>query len=303
MKIACPAVAPIGMHGFRQRVFEGCCLLVVAACCMLLAWSQARGSDLLDLEAGAVVLSATSEYESWPALALLDSNAHTGWASRRGRVAPNTIVIELPRVFALESMAFDNTRTQEIDYPGISARQVEVWLSTRGPEVGFELVATVQATQGGREQFPLPLGSEARWIKLVINSNWGNDQFTELMELEAYGEAVGEMATALPVSGTYLTNFGPLYLEQSGDRVRGCYDDGTAVVDGRLDGRVMRLDWRDKSGFGVALLTVSSEGDSLNGLWYEGSELRGTWRGPRDPGDPKPLCEIGPRSSEREGAR
>ncbi len=292
MKIARPAAAPIGMRGFRQRVFEAFCLLIVASCCMLLAWSQARGSDLLDLEAGAVILSATSEYDSWPALALLDSNAYTGWASRRGQVAPSTIVIELPHVFALESMAFDNTRTQEIDYPGVSARQVEVWLSTRGPEDGFELAATVQATQGGREQFPLPLGSQARWIKLVIKSNWGNDQFTEMMELEAYGEVVGEMARALPVSGTFLTNFGPLYLEQSGDRVRGCYEDGTALVSGRLDGRVMRLDWREKSGFGVALLTVSSGGDFLNGLWYEGSELRGTWRGPRDPGEPKPLCEI-----------
>lgn len=292
MNIARPAAAPIGMHGFRQRVFEAFCLLIVAACCMVLAWSQARGSDLLDLEAGAVILSSPSEYELWPALALLDSNAYTGWASRRGRVAPNTIVIELPHIFMLESMAFDNSRTQEIDYPGISARQVEVWLSTRGPEEGFELVATVQATQGGRERFPLPLGSAARWIKLVITSNWGNDQFTELMELEAYGEAVGEMATAPPVSGTYLTNFGPLYLEQSGNRVRGCYQDGRAVVSGRLDGRAMRLDWREPSGFGVALLTVSSGGDSLSGLWYEGSELRGTWRGPRDPGDPKPLCEI-----------
>ena len=91
----------------------------------------------------------------------------------------------------------------------------------------------------------------------------------------------------------YLTNFGPLYLEQSGERVRGCYDDGTAVVSGRLDGRVMRLDWREASGFGVALLTVSSGGDFLNGLWYEGSELRGTWRGPRDPENPEPPCEIG----------
>jgi hypothetical protein len=95
------------------------------------------------------------------------------------------------------------------------------------------------------------------------------------------------------VSGTYLTNFGPLYLEQSGERVRGCYDDGSAVVHGRLDGRMMRLDWRERDSAGSALLTVSAGGDFINGLWYEGAELRGTWRGPRDPGDPLPPCEIG----------
>jgi hypothetical protein len=40
------------------------------------------------------------------------------------------------------------------------------------------------------------------------------------------------------------------------------------------------------------LLTVSAGGGFINGLWYEGAELRGTWRGPLDPGDPEPLCEI-----------
>jgi hypothetical protein len=151
----------------------------------------------------------------------------------------------------------------------------------------------VQATQGGREQFPLPRGSRARWIKLVINGNWGSPDFTELMELEAYGAPVGAPPLPRPVSGTYLTNFGPLYLEQSGERVRGCYDDGSAVVHGRLDGRMMRLDWRERDSAGSALLTVSAGGDFINGLWYEGAELRGTWRGPRDPGDPLPPCEIG----------
>jgi len=293
MKIARPAAAPIGTRGFRYRVLEALCLLLVAVCCMLLAWSQTRGEDLLDLEAGAVILSATSEYDSWPALALLDHNPYTGWASRRGRVAPNTIVIELPQTYVLEVFVFDNTRAQEIEYPGISARQIEIWFSTRGAEHGFEHVATVQATQGGREQFPLPVGSEARWVRLVVQSNWGNEEFTEIMELEAYGSPVGEASEPRPVSGTYLTNFGPLYLEQSGERVRGCYDDGTAVVSGRLEGRMMRLDWRDKSGSGLALLMVSSGGEFLNGLWYQGTELRGTWRGPRDPDDPQPPCEIG----------
>ncbi len=74
-------------------MLETFCLFLVAACCMLIAWSQTRGDDLFDLETGAVIISVTSEYESWPALALLDNNPHTGWASHRGHVVPNTIVI------------------------------------------------------------------------------------------------------------------------------------------------------------------------------------------------------------------
>lgn len=293
MRIARPAATPIAARGFRQRVFEALCLGIVAACCIVLAWSQSRGDDLLGLDGGAVILSATSEYDEWPALALLDNNPYTGWASRRGHIAGNVIVVELPHVHALESIVFDSTRAQEIDFPGVSAREIEVWLSSADPRDGYALAATVQATQGGREQFPLPVGSRGRWIKLVINSNWGNDEFTELMEIDAYGTPVGEVPPPRPVSGTYLTNFGPLYLEQSGELVRGCYEGGSAVVSGRFDGRMMRLDWRETSAAGSALLTVSAGGDFLNGLWYEDSELQGTWRGPRDPGDPRPPCEIG----------
>jgi len=292
MRVARPAAARIASRGFRHRLVEALCVLLVAACCLLVAWAYQRGDDLLGLDAGAVVLSSSSQYDSWPALALLDDDETTGWASRQGQVGPHTIVIELPQRYALESIGFDTSHSQETDYPGISARQIEIWLSTASAQDGFELVSTVEATQGGRDTFPLPLGVEARWIKLVIVTNWGNEEFTELMELEAYGILVGDPLPPPDVGGTYLTNFGSLYLEQSGDLVRGCYDDGTATVAGRLDGRVVRMQWRESDGAGSALLTVSSGGDFLNGLWYEGTELRGRWRGPRDPGDPEPPCEI-----------
>ena len=292
MRIARPATRPIAAGGFRQRAFEAVCLLLVAACCLVLAWTQERGNDLLTLESGAVVVASSSEYDAWPALALLDDNGHTGWASRRGLPAPHTIVIELPQRFALESIGFDNTRTQEIDYPGISARDVEIWVSTISAADGFVRVATVEASQGGREHFSLPRRSEARWIKLMVLSNWGNEEFTEIMELEAYGAPVGGVEEVVRVAGTYATNFGPLVLQQSGDRVRGCYDGGAASISGLLDGRLMRVRWQERRGSGSALLALSSGGELLNGLWYEGSELRGTWQGRRDADDSQPPCEI-----------
>lgn len=293
MRIPRGAATPIATRGFGQRVFEAFCLSIVAICCIFVAWSQSRSADLLHFESGAVILSVTTEYDAWPALALLDGDPHTGWASRRGHVTGNEIVIELPHEFLIESVAFDNTRAQENDFPGVSARDIEIWLSTEGAERGFEMVVEVRATQGGREHFPLPLRSTARWIKLVVTSNWGSEEFTELMEVAAYGTPVGEVPPPQPVSGTYLTNFGPLYLEQSADRVRGCYDDGTAMISGLFDGRVMRMHWREGGAAGSALLTVSAGGGFINGLWYEDAELGGTWRGPRDPGDPRPPCDIG----------
>ena len=97
--------------------------------------------------------------------ALVDGSASTGWASRRGRPAPNTLVIERPQPHELDSIVIDSTRSQEIDYPGISARRIEIWGSTAAPDAGFRRLGVIEATQGGREDFPLPPGSRAQWLK------------------------------------------------------------------------------------------------------------------------------------------
>ena len=164
---------------------EAVCLGLVAGCCLLFAWVQTRSHDLFELDAGAIIRSTTSEYDSWPAMALLDGDPDTGWSSRKGYPVPNAIVIELPQRYRVESIVLDNTRAQELDFPGISARDVEIWVSTTSPDGDFALAAVVEGVQGGRLEYSLPAGSEAQWIRLVITSNWGNHDFTELMELEA----------------------------------------------------------------------------------------------------------------------
>lgn len=292
MKIPRPRATLLATGGFRNRLLEAFCLLLVAGACWMLAWGQTRGEDLLDLRAGAIVMSASTEYDSWPALALLDGDAETGWASHRDFTAPNVIVIELARRFDLDSIVLDNTGAQEVEFPGVSARTVQIWLSTVSPDDGFVHAVTVDATQGGREEFPLPAGSEARWIKLVVASNWGNDEFTELMELEAYGQPSGPRLEQVVVSGTYLTNFGPLYLQQAGQQIVGCYNDGAATVSGTIEGRLMRVEWREEPESGEALLALDSSGERLNGLWYQNTELRGSWSGRRDLRDPEPPCDL-----------
>ena len=292
MKIARSERLPIASGGFRRRLFEALCLVLVAGCCLLLAWAQTRSHDLLELDAGAIIRSTTSEYDSWPAMALLDGDPDTGWASRKGHPAPNAIVVELPQRHRVKSIVLDNTRAQKHDFPGISARDVEIWVSTSSPDDGFRVAAVVEGVQGGRLEYPLPAGSEAQWIRLVITSNWGNRDFTELMELEAYGERLGPAAEMPLIIGTFQTNFGPLYLEQNGQLIRGCYDDGSARVTGTIGGRMLALQWRETPGFGSARLGVSADGAYLHGLWYQGPRLRGVWAGPRDFRDPEPLCAV-----------
>src|SRR5262245_24410834 len=95
--------------------------------------------DPLDLANGAVILSKSSQYGAaqWSALALLDGTPNIGWCSDEKAPFPHQFLIELARPIALEALGFDNSANQEPNYPGISAKDVEVWASNTSPTEGF----------------------------------------------------------------------------------------------------------------------------------------------------------------------
>ena len=87
--------------------------------------------DLLDLDSGGLVLSATTQYGGrWNAQALLDGSNLTGWSSAKGYPYPNEFLIELPRQSVLTSFVVDNTGAEESTFPGISARHFALYGST-----------------------------------------------------------------------------------------------------------------------------------------------------------------------------
>ena len=80
-------------------------------------------TDLLDLDSGSLVLSATTQYGGrWNAQALLDGSNLTGWSSAKDYPYPNDFLIELSRQCVLNSFVVDNTGAEESNFPGISAR-------------------------------------------------------------------------------------------------------------------------------------------------------------------------------------
>ena len=241
--------------------------------------------NVFNMTTGAVVLSARSYDEStWSAFNLFDENPKSLWCSPEGKPRANEIVLELSQRHRLETIAFDNTEVQEGKYPGVSARTVEVWTSTTAADSGFRKAATLEAPKGARKEFALPEGTLAEWVKLVIVDNWGSSAYTELAEVQAQGVPMGDAPPRLSISGVYQTNYGALQLEQKGDRVTGCYYGGEGTISGVTDGRVANLEWRQKGQrSGVVLMVLTTRGDALNGLWYEGGGLKGTWSGKRDP--------------------
>ena len=261
------------------------CVSLLLYLCASIAVNAAEKTNIMGMASGSVLLSSSGEYGGgWMALNLLDGTTQRGWCSPQNKTAPHTFVIELPQRYRLSSIVLDNTDAQESGYPGISARSVELWGSNVGPDSGYQKIATLEAVKGARKEFQLPAGAEANWVKLAIVSNWGHAQYTELMEVEAYGTPEGAAPQRPPLSGVYDTNYGPLQITQDGNRITGCYYKGNGQISGATDGRTINVEWRQGDGTsrGTALMTLSARGDFLNGVWYANGVLAGSWFGTRD---------------------
>jgi outer membrane protein OmpA-like peptidoglycan-associated protein len=275
----------------RQGIFRALIFLLFLCPSQLIAGQR---TDVLDLAEGAVVLSATSRYnEKWDPLLLIDGTTATGWCSAKGKAYPNHIMIELARTFRLKEFCIDNTDAQESGYPGISAREFKLYASTLSSKDGFQLIYAGEAAKGKRKVFDLETTPEARWIKLEVLSNWGDNQYTEIMELEAYGDQAEEAPDQRPIAGVYDTNYNLLRLEQSGNNIAGCYDWDNGTLSGTTDGRVIRFQWtEDGPQIGTAVMVLTSDGRFLNGLWYEHGKYRGLWFGKRVTDARKPNCKL-----------
>lgn len=269
-------------------------LLVLVVILTSVPSQASQDNDLLNLESGALVLSATTQYGGrWNAQSLLDSSNVTGWSSTKDYPYPNVFLIELPRQSSLRSFVVDNTGAEEAAFPGISARHFLLYGSTTSYEEVVDLILSGEADKGERKVFILKEPTEARWLKLVILSNWGNPSHTQLMELEAYGEPVGTVTQMKPVHGIYSTNYGLMRLEQSGSFIVGCYQADNGMLCGKTNGRVLKFRWwEDGPNVGTASLVLSSDGNSLNGLWYERSRVKGIWYGSRVTDGRRPKCEV-----------
>ena len=260
-------------------------------------------TDLLSLGSGAVMLSYSDEHSTdwkaeWSAIALLDDTGAMGWASRRSAAFPHWFVVELAALSRLESVTLDNRGVQEREYPGISARRVVVKASRSGPDRNLAPIAEIEVPRNGVTTFDFEEPVEARWLRIEIVSNWGNSDWTELMELTAMGELI-EPVEAEELTGVFDTSYGPTAIRVNGSAASGCYDGGKSRLFGDISGRASRLEWRNESDrgageSGAAILVAGDEGRRLNGLWYgrgEYADLVGRWWGERVDGSPADVCE------------
>jgi outer membrane protein OmpA-like peptidoglycan-associated protein len=247
------------------------------------AVAAAAQRDLLAFSAGALVAQKAEEYGGgWTTFWLIDERSDTGWASPENKVTPQTVVIALPERTQLDRLEFD---TANVDGDDRAAKDVSVEMSDKSATDGFTKIAdvTLAAKQDG-QSFPTSAPVAGRWLRLVMKSNHGSKHYMELMEVRGFGKQLSQTAFQ-NASGTYETNYGNFHLRQEGTSVTGCYEHDGGLLNGGIEGRVMKFTWREEGGEsdrGPALMVFSPDGKDMFGLWWtEGQTDRagGTWDG------------------------
>ncbi len=228
---------------------------------------------------GALLENASSEYgDSWQARWLTDENPATGWSTEKGANGPFTIVISLPESSEIHALDFDSA---SVDKPERAAKDIDVLVSATSATAGFVPLTNVVLKSGGDKQhFALAKPGTGRWIKLVVNSNSGDPEFTELMEFRALGKQLTQTAAPTNLSGTYSGGgYGDFHLMQDGAQLSGCYEHNGGLIQGGLESHLMRLGWHEANGKGAAIMVLKRDGNSFEGWWAgDGSnEWSATW--------------------------
>ena len=260
-------------------------LILILSACLLIPGLESQEKketvNLLSLQEGTFPVILPPTYSSWPVEALLDENPESGWACEEGKIKNNIFVFEMVNPAVIERFEFDNN---SVDSEGAGAKDVTVEVSTQSKNVGFEVVLKASlANKKDRQKFNALKLIGARWIRLTIHSNQGSDAWTELLSFRGYGEKPAIGSPLENISGTYDTDYSKFHVRQQGTALVGCYEYSEGLLDGLIEGRVMKITWREGENRGPAVMVFNPDGKRFRGyFWHDGQEKSapaGEWNG------------------------
>ena len=240
---------------------------------------KALGPSLVALSAGAYIVERPSEWmASESAYAMLDENPGSKWASKRGVVTPQTIVLALPERTVLKTLEFDNAQIDQ-QFAGCSAKDVTVEVSDTSATEGFRKIAEVSlADRADNQRFPAAAEVPGRWLRLTVKNNHTTDQDStiELNEFRGYGTQLTQTPQA-DMSGTYDFYFtGKLHVKQEGSSFTGCYESRRGLVKGGIEGHIAKFAWYEDIGDGkssergqAVMILPADEKQPAVGVWWE----------------------------------
>jgi outer membrane protein OmpA-like peptidoglycan-associated protein len=237
-------------------------------------------TNLLSLEEGTLPVVVPQSYSGWNAENMLDNGTKSGWACAKGNVKNNVFVFEMTEPAVLERFEFDNASADTKD---AGAKDILVEVSNTSETAGFvKVLETALADKRDGQSFPSAKAPASRWVRLTIKTNQGSTTYSELFSFRGYGKRPTS-STPENISGTYSTNYCDFHLRQQGAALTGCYEFKEGLLNGAIEGRVMKLTWQQNSGSGPAVMVFSKDGKTFKGFWWYSASAKGapsgTWTG------------------------
>jgi outer membrane protein OmpA-like peptidoglycan-associated protein len=175
-------------------------LIILLAAFSLLNINAQTGKhkNLFDYKSGARVVDFSSNYGGSYDVQLLLENAPPdvpdrlpAWCTAFGKPFPHHAIIDLTKTEWLNIIEFNNEITDENHgYVGVSAKDVEVYISTTSATSGFKHVVSFKLEQNKNNQIVKINPVQAQWVKIVIISNYGYEGYTEFGQLGAYDDGI-----------------------------------------------------------------------------------------------------------------
>lgn len=109
------------------------------------------------------------------------------WCTTDNAPFPHWVTFEFRQPQWLTTLVFNNELNDEMAYPGISARSVEVWVG-EGARDDMKKVAAFELERNKNGQSVRIAPVQVQRLKFVITRNWGNDTWTEVSAFAAYDD-------------------------------------------------------------------------------------------------------------------
>lgn len=223
-----------------------------------------KNTNLLCLENGARVVSiSSSDWGDFGTYFDNEDDFESGlYCSAEGAPFPHFIIYELANSAEITSFEFD-TEVEEIAFPGVSAKDVRIYVQqTR--QTDFTFISEIVLNQDESGQIVEIEPVVARRLKIEILSNYGQELFTEIARIKAFGN-FNELSGRDAITGVWQTTFGELRIGRAHPFVSGCYDGG--ALHGTFDNRVISFYWTEKEQRGIVSAVLNEEGNELLGFW------------------------------------
>ncbi|MFH0865361.1 MAG: OmpA family protein [Bacteroidota bacterium] len=153
--------------------------------------------NLFFQENGVTIFAFSDEYGgNWSAANLIPSKEEMKinnqtipdyvWCSVENAPFPHWVIFKFPKPQWITTLIFNNSIEEESGYPGISAKNVEIWVAN--DTINFTKIAAFQLEQNKNYQ-PLQIEPvQTNYLKVNITSNWGNAYYTELNAMEVFDD-------------------------------------------------------------------------------------------------------------------